>query len=182
MQLNPTSGKSGFRIREIDAASPVEIDLVVRRMLATILEVEGEERGRSLHSLEWLRQRLLWHIEGEAVMAKVFVADDRNAGIVGHTIVRGESDGSQRQYGWFSTTYVVPDFRRRGIAQQLLVAGEQWISEHGLTRAVTSTSAANEKLIGLFQRNGYRIFWRGNNEATGTPMVALERHLPDGDT
>jgi hypothetical protein len=61
-------------IREIAAGSSDEVDLVARRMQATLVEVEGEANAARLHSLPWIRERLLWHIDNPAVPGRVLVA------------------------------------------------------------------------------------------------------------
>ena len=164
-------------IRELNPASESEIECVAQRMMRTLEEVEGSEAAPGIHSIDWLRERVRWHLRGENVLAQVYVAEHETHGILAHTIVRREFDGGTTPYGWFSTTYVVPSARRSGLAQRLLERGEQWMRDHALSRAVTVTSAGNFKLIDLYRKNGYSIFSRGAHEQTHTPMVALEKHL-----
>jgi uncharacterized protein YqiB (DUF1249 family) len=66
---------NAFHLREIDPTSEAEIDLVARRMQATLVEVEREEMGLSLRSVPWLRDRVRWHLD--TLMALTITADER---------------------------------------------------------------------------------------------------------
>jgi GNAT superfamily N-acetyltransferase len=134
-----------------------EIELVARRMRLTLNEVMGEETGTALYSMEWLRQRVLWHLNPATCTGQVFLAEAEDGRIVGHTIVRIDADDAGTPIGLFSTTYVVPEARRHAVASRLLLAGEAWLIGHGMATAVTVTSAANAKLINLYEKHGYAI-------------------------
>lgn len=166
-----------LHIRDIDARSGDEIDLVAARMRATLVEVEGEDGAARLHSPPWIRERLLWHVSNAETPSRVLVAAWPDGRVVGHTILRRDVDAAGRPVGFVSTTYVVPEARRHGIAQRLLEAGEAWFRALGLTRASTWTSATNAPLIGLYRRHGYAITDQGPNDVTGTLMVNLTRAL-----
>lgn len=171
-------------IREINPHSDAEIDLVAARMRETLIEVEGVETGTGLYSIAWLRERVRWHLDAAQSRAKVYLAihgdSDVLSNIVGHTIVRVEKEEGEpgRGFGLFSTTFVEPQARRRGIAQRLLTVGEQWMVTQSLPFAATWTSAGNGKLIALYVRNGYRRTAEHIHAETGTRMVKLEKALP----
>lgn len=164
-------------LREIDPLSEAEIDLVARRMRETLIEVEGREVGEALYSLDWLRARVRWHLDPSSAFAKVYLAVGREDQILGHTIVRREQTEAGEPYGLFSTTYVVPEARRLGVAQQLLLQGERWMRESDLPSAATWTSATNTKLIALYEKHGYTRTQEHVHEATKTVMVKLEKAL-----
>jgi GNAT superfamily N-acetyltransferase len=169
------SEETGLQIREIDATSRNEIDLVAQRMQATLVEVEGEANAASLHTPEWIRERLLWHVSGCDVLAKVLVVTIDDGAIIGHTVLRREVNETGAHFGLFSTTYVLPAYRSTGVANRLLQAGEQWFAGIGLSSFCTWTSASNAKLLHLYQGNGYEITDSGSNEITGTTMVKLSK-------
>ena len=127
-----------------------EIELVAERMRATLVEVLGEARGRAMYTMEWLRDRVRFHLDPSRSTGTVLVAE-QDGFVVGHTIVRVEADGT----GLFSTTYVVPTARRRGVARRLLLAGEAWLSAHPIRELATCTARDNGRLIGLFRAHGY---------------------------
>jgi len=166
-----------FFIREIDPNADAEIDLVAQRMRATLIEVEGEETGTALYSMDWLRERVRWHLDADLVAARVLLAVDEAGVILGHTIVRREFEQDGREYGLVSTTYVLPEFRRAGVAEALLRAGEEWMRSLGLNRSATWTSSTNHKLIRMYEKHGYRQSAQNVHETTGTLMIKLERNL-----
>jgi GNAT superfamily N-acetyltransferase len=169
-------GRTGrYRIRPMDSTSEAELELVARRMRLTLIEVLGEEAGTALYSMEWLRQRVLWHLNPASCTGQVFLAEDADGKVVGHTIVRLDADDAGTSIGLFSTTYVVPEARRRRVASHLLLAGEAWLIGHGMATAVTATSAANVSLIRLYEKHGYAII-----DVQGE-MVKLGRALPSNE-
>jgi GNAT superfamily N-acetyltransferase len=163
---------SGYLIRPMDPTSESELELVAGRMRLTLHEVLGEEASTALYSMEWLRQRVLWHLNSASCTGQVLLAEDAHGTIIGQTIVRIDADDAGTPIGLFSTIYVVPEARRRGVASCLLLAGEAWLIGHGMATAVTNTSAANVKLIKLYEKHGYDII-----DAWGD-MVRLGRALP----
>lgn len=140
-------------IRAINADSDEEIELVATRMRDTLVEVLGEERGGSMYTMDWLIKRVQWHLDPDSCTGQVFVAD--NGEIVGHTIVRLDIDFDQNPTGLFSTTYVVPEARGRGVAKQLVAKGETWMIDQGMTKSVTYTDPNNTALLKLFASQGY---------------------------
>lgn len=164
-------------IREINPLAEAEIELVAQRMRATLVEVEGPEVGVALCSMDWLRDRVRWHLDGASVTAKIFLAVRPDGDIVGHTIVRHEVDQAGNAFGLFSTTYVIPAARRGGMADALLRTGEQWMREQALGSAATWTSSTNSKLISLYAKRGYSQTAQYLYVPTETLMVKLERRL-----
>lgn len=170
-----------MHIRELDARSDSEIELVAHRMRDTLIEVEGDDVGGTLYTMKWLRERVKWHLNPQTAIARIFIAIDADANvdeqIIGHTIVRKEVDEHGNVHGLFSTTYVVPAARGTGVADQLLLTGERWMVEIGLPSAATWTSATNAKLIAMYAKHGYREAAQHVHEVTGTVMVKLEKTI-----
>ena len=164
------------RVRPIDPRADAEIDLVAARMRETLVEVLGEARGGSMYTMEWLRQRVLFHLDPRRSTAQVFLAEDVDGAVTGHTIVRVERGDDGRAFGLFSTTFVAPAWRRRATATALLLRGEAWMIDQGLPEAATWTSDANVKLIALYRKHGYAIVELGKDE-TGAGMVRLAKPL-----
>ncbi len=165
--------KAHIRIRPIDPLSQAEIELVARRMRETLVEVLGKERGEAMYTLEWLQDRVRFHLDPKQSSAAVLLATSVDERILGHTIVRVEKSEDGTQHGLFSTTYVEIESRRMGVADQLLLAGEDWIKKHGLNRAVTATSETNLPLIRLYGKHGYSITARFPD----IQMILLTRDL-----
>ncbi len=150
-------------IRPLDRSSDAELELVATRMRATLQEVLDDERGEAMYSLDWLRERVRFHLEPGR---EVFVLELDGA-IVGHTIVREEPEG----IGLFSTTWVAPEVRRQGLATGLLEAGEGWMRQRGLRAAQTCTATDNSGLRRLYEGRGYGVVEEADQ------MVKLERPL-----
>jgi len=119
-------------------------------MRRTLMEVLGDTEGESLYTMEWLERRVRFHLQADA---HIFVCVLPDGEKLGYTIVRRE----EPTLGLFSTTYVEPAWRRRGVAQALLLRGEQWMREEGLSQAATYTSETNARLHQLYQSNGYEL-------------------------
>lgn len=152
---------SAAQIRAIDLARPAEMAAVVRGMAATLDEVVGAERSVARYGPGWLEDRVRQHLDGRLDGA-VFVAVDGDvaggdeSSVVGHTIVRVERyDGAP--IGLFSTTWVVPEARRQGVAGRLLDAGEAWLARRGVSALHTCTATTNQGLRALFDRRGFRV-------------------------
>lgn len=146
-----------MRVRQIDRASDAEIELVASRMRETLVEVLGEERGGSMYTMDWLVQRARFHLDTARCTGEIFLAEDGGAEVVGHTIVRIESDEANPGYGLFSTIFVAQERRITGVASRLLEAGEAWMLGHGLGEARTYTDEFNTPLIRLFEKHGYAV-------------------------
>jgi ribosomal protein S18 acetylase RimI-like enzyme len=154
--MNP-SQTPYFKIREIDPDSKKEVSLVASRMRQTLIEVLGEEKGTSLYSMDWLLERVKWHLDPVRTTAKIFLAETPSLEIIGHAIVRIEKDDEGNSYGYFSTIFIEPGSRNRGIANTLLLHVEDWLREMKLPKVIYNTAENHSKLIRLFERNGYQI-------------------------
>lgn len=171
--MTTPAGALPVPIRPLDPGCPAEVELVAARMRLTLIEVLGEERGGSMYDLEWLRERVRWHLDPGQCTGEVFLALGPGGAVSGHTIVRVEREGADA-IGLFSTTFVAPEARRRGVATALLDRGEGWFRERGLPEAVTYTDRLNARLIRLFEGRGYR------RREVANDMVRLARPLAEG--
>jgi GNAT superfamily N-acetyltransferase len=150
----------------LNRAADHEIDLVARRMRETLVDVLGRERGESMYSLEWLRDRVRWHLAPETCTGEVFLA-------LSGDIVRLDVDDEGRPIGLFSTFWVEPASRRQGIAEALLRSGEAWLAARGMTTLCTNTAETNERLLTLLEKHGYGLAFR----APEVGMVQMTKRL-----
>lgn len=153
----PAPAGDALHIAPLDPTRGDLIDRVALRMRLTLQEVLGEEAGRTLYTLEWLVDRVWFHLDPGRSRAAVLLAWAGEDRMVGHTIVRVETGEDGLPLGLFSTTYVDPAHRRQGVADRLLTSGEAWMRGQNLDRAATDTSATNGKLIALYRKHGYEI-------------------------
>lgn len=165
--------KAPIQIRPIDPLSQAEVELVAERMRETLVEVVGKERGEAMYTLEWLQDRVRFHLDPKQSTAAVFLAVSSDSRVLGHTIVREEKSEDGSKHGLFSTTYVEKSSRRLGVADQLLASGEEWMRAQGLKRAATATAENNTPLIRLYEKHGYSITGRFPD----IQMILLTRDL-----
>jgi GNAT superfamily N-acetyltransferase len=177
--LSATSASArpcSFVLRDLDPGSTADVEWVANGMHLTLVEVEGE-KGRVAYPVDWTRARLREFLDPSQHLAQVVlaVASHEPAAIVGHTILRINEMPDGRRYGLVSTTWVDPAHRRQGVADALLARGEAWIRAQGMDEAATWTSAANVRLIRLYEKHGFALTETGDN--AGSAMVRLGKPL-----
>jgi len=148
---------AGGKIREINRHSDLEISLVASRMRQTLIDVLGEQKGRDMYTMDWLKERVLWHLDPTKSKAKIFLSENAQFEITGHAIARVERDESGIEYGYFSTIYVDSESRRQGIATALMETVERWFVERQMPKMIYNTATTNTRLIGLFNEHGYGV-------------------------
>lgn len=158
-------------IREIDPSSADEISLVASRMRQTLVEVLGEEKGTALYTMEWLLDRVRWHLDSKQTTAKIFLAEAGKGRVSAHAIARLERDAGGHSYGYFSTIFVAPEVRNQGVASSLIFHVESWLKSMRMPKIVYNTAENHFKLIRLFERHGFQITHRENE------MVQLTKRL-----
>lgn len=167
-------------IREIDPDSLQEIKLVAERMRKTLIDVLGEDQGKAMYTLDWLENRVRWHLELRN-NAKIYLAENANKNIIGQAIVRAEKDENGRDYGYFSTIYVAPEFRDQGVATNLIHQVENWCQASGFYKIIYNTAEDNHKLIRLYEKFGFSITLRESKmvQLTKSAMniTIIDEHL-----
>lgn len=59
------------------------------------------------------------------------------------------------QTGWVADLVIAPEFRRQGIATQLLQAAKDWARDAGLRRLTVETQTKNHPALCFLERNGF---------------------------
>jgi len=80
-----------------------------------------------------------------------FIGAVHNGKLVG--VVIGSYD--ERMKGWINRLAVDPEYRRRGIAQQLINAVEKALEKRGAAIFCALIETPNDESLGLFQKRGY---------------------------
>lgn len=160
-----------FKIRELNPDIEDEIFLVASRMQQTLVEVLGEEKGIAFYSMDWLVNRVQWHLDAHHTNAKIFLVENVDSKIVGHAIARVETDERKETYGYFSTVFIEPNFRNQKLASALLNHVENWLRNIRMLKIIYNTAESHEKLIRLFGHHGYQITHRESE------MVQLTKQL-----
>lgn len=159
-----------MHVRETDPLLDDEIQLVANRMRETLVDVLGQARAEALYTMEWLRARVEWHLS-LGPDAQVLLAENDLGEIIGQAIVRVETDGSGHSYGYFSTIYVAPEYRRQGVAKALIEDVIHWCQVKRLPFAIYNTAYDNQRLIELYQKFGFQEDLRDGD------MVQLKKVL-----
>lgn len=164
----------GSKIRDLNPLSENEIRLVADRMRQTLIDVLGPEKGSSMYTMEWLIDRVRWHLDSTNTTARVLLSQNSDGQITGQAIARIERGEDGGSYGYFSTLFVDVGSRRQGIATSFVAFVECWFRELRIPKIVYNTAHNNSKLIDLFKKHGYRI------THSGSEMVQLTKTLEGG--
>lgn len=122
----------------------------------------------------WLEMRAeLWpHCDAERHVSEMhayfssggllttFVAEDENGTLRGFVegSLRPSAEGcTTRPVGYLEGIYVVPDFRRQGVARRLVAALERWAGSHGCTEFASDCHHDNEASIRLHVSLGFEV-------------------------
>ena len=60
--------------------------------------------------------------------------------------------------GWINRVAVLTGYRNKGVARQLVEAGEQWLDEQGIGIVACMIEDYNEESFGIFKKMGYIPF------------------------
>jgi putative acetyltransferase len=73
--------------------------------------------------------------------------------------------------------YVLPDFRGRGVAMEILTHLEMWAREQGYTSTVLETGQKQPEAIRLYQKAGYHIIPNFGPYVNVKNSVCMEKQL-----
>jgi len=161
-----------YKVRPLNIKSESEKDLIAKRMRLTLIDVMGEEKGSDFYPSSFFKERLEWHLNLEDKCG-VLVCESEAKDILSHVIVRVEKDSDihYRPFGFFSTIYVVPKWRRKGIARLMINEVHKWCLERNLSKVTYSTAINNDGLLSLLKELKYVEFKRAYE------MVSLVKSL-----
>lgn len=104
--------------------------------------------------MEWLRDRVLWHLDSKNTNGKVYVVAAKGQ-VIAHAIAR--VDQTPEVFGYFSTLFVEPSFRRTGLAKALVDHVERWFRSENMPFILYNTASSHHTLINLFEKKGFSI-------------------------
>jgi putative acetyltransferase len=73
--------------------------------------------------------------------------------------------------------YVAPQFRKKGIASEILSELEKWAGELSCTRCVLETGKRQPEAIGLYKKSGYKIIPNYGQYAGVENSVCFDKDL-----
>ena len=90
-------------------------------------------------------------------LAKILVAveDEIVVGYIGAMIRMYPPVWTISKYGYIEEIAVTENFRRKGIASQLLTAAQKWLLSQGTSRIKVNIDSANEASQGFFRSQGF---------------------------
>jgi len=157
-----------FDIRPLDPRSELELDHVCVFSLMTLWESRPEMRvdpttlphfGFDAH-----RRIILAGADNESQL--YLVARDPDGRIAGHSIVVTRKGDDGVDYGYFWSRYVLPRFRRRGLARRFLKHNLDWLRKRTVAWAEVHVHVDNVALRELFESEGFRVVDRRTEQWT----------------
>lgn len=108
---------------------------------------------------------------------EVFIAEAKESGAIGLVWVKNREPfwRFETQLTWIFNLYVVPQFRRRGIAQQLLQYIETWTKKQGLTRIGLHVIEWNRAARKLYESLGYNLMHSHNESRFYEKILSKEK-------
>lgn len=139
-------------------AESVVIDPMRLRDLGDIMKIE-----KLSFTTPWSKQAFLSELlDNERAYYLVAKVNNRAVGYIGIWLIAGE--------GHVTNVAVHPDYRGRGIGNQLLTAIERLAEERGVRRLTLEVRVSNEGAQSLYRKLGYlpagirRRYYRDNDE------------------
>lgn len=144
-------------IRRLDPDDDAELNNSVSFAMLTVLETLPEARRDPsvVPGFTFEAMQADYRVKSRRDDRLFLVAEDDQAGIVGHAAMLLAQDDAGRTFGYFATRYVLPRWRRRGLARRFLKRGLAWFRERGVAYAMAHTHESNEPLLGLFRSEGF---------------------------
>ena len=148
-----------FSIRPVDLADEAEVNTIASLSMLTILETLPEARRDPTVVPNFSISAMATMYRGDLGRAdrRFWVAVDEDGQIVGHAIALLRTDDSGLLHGYSYTRYVLPGWRRKGIARALLQEAKRWWWAQGVVYVLAHTHATNHALQQLFLSEGFVI-------------------------
>lgn len=139
-------------------AESVVIDPMRLRDLGDIMKIE-----KLSFTTPWSKQAFLSELlDNDRAYYLVAKVNERAVGYIGIWLIAGE--------GHVTNVAVHPDYRGRGIGNQLMTAIERLAGERGVNRLTLEVRVSNERAQNLYRKLGYlpagirRRYYRDNDE------------------
>lgn len=152
------SSVASARVR-VRAATVRDLDAVVELRVALLREHPGHPIYGRLRPDVVERARGLFGAQLRSTMEVIFLAEHEGAAIGVLRCV--ESVGSPllepARYAYVSSTYVRPEFRRRGVLRALLRAADRWARARGLDQMRLHNVAGSADAEGAWSALGFAV-------------------------
>ncbi len=156
-----------FTIRPLDPSSERELNHLCVFSMMTLWESRPELRvdPASIKDFGFESHRKLYIAGATQPNAKCLIALDSEAKIVGHSVVVVRHQDSE-PYGYFWSRYVLPQYRRQGLARTFLQEALAWFQSQGAAWAEVHIHVENTSLRKLFESEGFAVADRRTDKWT----------------
>ncbi len=155
-----------FTLRTVDPASPSELHETVALSMLTIWETLPEARKAPsvIPNFSFDAMRAMYQRTLTSPLHRHLICLNNQTDIVGHGIfiVRPgkrpslQNDLPAENKGECFTAYVLPPFRRLGLAKKILEAGMTWFETQKVGQVTASTHSSNQPLRQLARSCGFQ--------------------------
>ncbi len=166
---------TNFTIRPLDPASERELNHICVFSMMTLWESRPEMRvdPAAIPDFGFTSHRQIYLAGATSPTQRYLLAFDDEANIAGHSIAVVRHRGEQ-PYGYFWSRYVLPRYRRKGLAKRFLGLSLDWFSEQGAQWAEVHIHIENATLRRLFETADFRVVDRQTDRWT---YLVLRRDL-----
>ena len=137
------------------------LDEVTRLCMSTVLETIpefGGDVGRAhaiLTNFTVEQMRTMLENASRNDAHRIMAAIDESGHACGYSIYSLRHDPDGKLYGYLFSRGIVPEWRRRGIATQLLAIAEEWFGHEHAEYIQAETHVTNVALRTLLERQGF---------------------------
>ena len=136
-----------FHIRR---ATPADLESLVSFAVAEAQEAEGVKKDS-----ERVRQGVTTALNDDSI-AMYWVLEKSNTTVIGSvSIVKEWSDWNSGYYWWIQNMYILPEFRGKGLMQQLIQALKDTAQEEGALELRLYVHKNNAQAISAYQKVGF---------------------------
>lgn len=156
----------GLVIRAVDLSDEAEVSTIAAFSMLTILETLPDARRdpAAVPNLSLEAMAAMYRGDLGRADRRFWVCEDSEGRIVGHAIALLRTDASGLLYGYSYTRYVLPQWRRNGIARMLLQTAKRWWWEQGVLYVLAHTHPTNRSLQRLFLSEGFVVAGQEKNK------------------
>ena len=135
---------------DIRRAKSVDLESLVSFAVAEAKEAEGVKKDS-----ERVRQVVATALNDDSI-ARYWVIEKNNTGVIGSvSIVKEWSDWNSGYYWWIQNMYILPEFRGKGLMQQLIQALKDTAQEQGALELRLYVHKNNAQAISAYQKVGF---------------------------
>jgi GNAT superfamily N-acetyltransferase len=135
---------------DIRRAKSADLESLVSFAVAEAKEAEGVKKDS-----ERVRQGVTTALKNDSI-AMYWVLEKNNTGIIGSvSIVKEWSDWNSGYYWWIQNMYILPEFRGKGLMEQLIQALKDAARNEGALELRLYVHKNNAQAISAYQKVGF---------------------------